>query len=96
MAEWRPPRLATRMNAVEIEAAVSELAEAPFDAAEFPYAFLAAFGNKATLARLRKGDTNKPRPADWSAAKQQHSLTVAKSDLVSETLNALRASPETV
>jgi hypothetical protein len=52
------------MNAVEIEAAVSELAEAPFDAAEFPYAFLAAFGNKATIARLRKGDTNKSRPAD--------------------------------
>ena len=30
------------MNAVEIEQAVSELAEQPFDAAEFPYAFLMA------------------------------------------------------
>ncbi len=30
------------MNAVEIEQAVSELAEAPFDAEEFPYAFLEA------------------------------------------------------
>ena len=28
------------MNAVEIEQAVSELAEQPFDAAEFPYALL--------------------------------------------------------
>jgi hypothetical protein len=36
------------MNAVEIEEAVSELASAPFDAAEFQYALLAAFGNKTT------------------------------------------------
>ena len=35
------------MNAVEIEQAVSELAELPFDAVEFPCAFLTAFGNKA-------------------------------------------------
>jgi len=44
------------MNAVEIEQAVSELAEAPFDAEEFPYAFLEAFGNKSTtLKKLRSG-----------------------------------------
>jgi hypothetical protein len=36
------------MNAVEIEEAVSNLAAAPFDASEFPFAFLAAFGNKQT------------------------------------------------
>ena len=48
------------MNAVEIEQAVSELAELPFDGEEFPFAFLTAFGNKATtLKRLRKGTTNK-------------------------------------
>ncbi|MCC8401881.1 hypothetical protein LJ655_08245 [Paraburkholderia sp. MMS20-SJTN17] len=47
------------MNSVEIEAAVSELAEAPFDATEFSSAFQAAFGNKDTaIARLRKGDMN--------------------------------------
>jgi hypothetical protein len=34
------------MNAVEIEEAVSQLAGAPFDAEEFPFAFLEAFGNK--------------------------------------------------
>jgi hypothetical protein len=33
------------MNAVEIEAAVSELAIQPFNAAEFPLEFLAAFSN---------------------------------------------------
>jgi len=47
------------MNAVEIEEAVSRLAEAPFDAASFPFAFLEAFGNKeTTLKRLRSGDSN--------------------------------------
>ena len=47
------------MNAVEIESAVSDLAAQPFDAAEFPYAFLAAFGNKeTTLKRLRTGNNN--------------------------------------
>lgn len=37
------------MKAVEIEKAVSVLAEAPFDAAEFPFAFLEAFGNSPVL-----------------------------------------------
>lgn len=45
------------MNAVEIESALSDLALAPFDAAEFPFAFLAAFGNTdTTLKRLRSGN----------------------------------------
>ena len=48
------------MNAVEIESAVSDLARLPFDPAEFPFAFLAAFDRKeTTLKRLRKGDSNK-------------------------------------
>lgn len=48
------------MNAVEIEEAVSLLVEQPFDAASFPYAFLEAFGNKATtIKRLRSGTSNK-------------------------------------
>lgn len=34
------------MNAVEIEAAISDLAQQPFDPAKFPYTFLEAFGNK--------------------------------------------------
>jgi len=47
------------MNAVEIEQAVTDLAAQPFDGAEFPYAFLEAFGNKdATLKRLRTGGMN--------------------------------------
>ena len=44
------------MNAVEIEQAISELAEKPFDRQEFPFQFLEAFGNKdTTLKRLRTG-----------------------------------------
>ena len=47
------------MNAVEIEEAISNLAEQAFDAASFPYAFLEAFGNKATtIKRLQSGATN--------------------------------------
>jgi len=48
------------MNAVEIEQAISELAEKPFDRQEFPFQFLEAFGNKeTTLKRLRTGVSNK-------------------------------------
>ncbi|WP_328988204.1 type IIL restriction-modification enzyme MmeI [Thiorhodovibrio winogradskyi] len=44
------------MNAVEIEEAISALAEQPFAAEEFPFAFLEAFGNKATTFLLfRRG-----------------------------------------
>lgn len=46
------------MNAVEIKSAVPGLAHQPFNKGEFPFAFLAAFGNKeTTLKRLRKGDS---------------------------------------
>ena len=47
------------MNAVEIESAISDLAFQPFNAAEFPFEFLAAFGNKDTaIKRLRTGNNN--------------------------------------
>lgn len=48
------------MNAVEIEEAISQLAESPFNKDEFPYQFLEAFGNKSTtIKRLKSGTTNK-------------------------------------
>lgn len=39
------------MNAVEIEEAISALAEQPFDPEESPFAFLEPFGNKATTTK---------------------------------------------
>lgn len=83
------------MNAVEIEQAVSELAEAPFDAEEFPYAFLEAFGNKATtLKKLRSGTTNK---SDLGGLLQRNNIhiKVCASGLVVDTLAELRNSPAT-
>lgn len=47
------------ITAVEIEEAVSVFASDPFDAVEFPFAFLAAFGNKeTTIKRLRTPSAN--------------------------------------
>lgn len=84
------------MNAVEIEEAVSDLAAKPFDAAEFPFAFLEAFGNKeTTLRRLRKGETNK---SDLPGAVLQTNnihIAVAPPGEVTQTLAALKASPAT-
>ncbi len=84
------------MNAVEIEEAVSELATQPFDAAEFPYQFLAAFGNKdTTIKRLRAGSSNNSDIPN--GVLQRSNIHIATCDLgkVDETLNALRASPKT-
>lgn len=84
------------MNAIEIEEAVSALAEAPFEPAEFPFAFLAAFGNKTTtLQRLRSGASNK---SDIGGVLQTNNIhiAVASPGAVTETLAALRASPATV
>ncbi len=48
------------MNAVEIEQAITDLADQPFDREGFPFAFLEAFGNKpTTIKKLRAGASNK-------------------------------------
>ncbi len=84
------------MNAVEIEEAVSELAAAPFSAAEFPYAFLAAFGNKdTTIKRLRAGSSNASDiPGGVLQRNNIHIATCAQGQ-VDATLKALRESPKT-
>lgn len=84
------------MNAVEIEQALSELAEQAFDAKEFPFQFLAAFGNKATtLQRLRKGDSNASDVSGGVLQRNHIHLAVAELDQVGKTLTALKASPKT-
>jgi len=83
------------MNAVEIEEAVSDLAGHPFDPAEFPYQFIAAYGAKDTiLKRLRKGDTNQSdaRGVLW---RNNIHIAVAPVGKVSATLTALRTSAKT-
>ena len=83
------------MNAVEIEQAISELAEQPFDAEEFPYAFLMAFGNKdTTIKRLRTGASNK---SDIGGVLQTNNIHLASCPVgkVTATLNALKSSPTT-
>jgi len=83
------------MNAVEIEQAISALAERPFDTAEFPFAFLQAFGNKeTTIKRLRKGESNR---SDLGGVLQTNNIhiAVAAPGEVTKILAALRASPAT-
>jgi len=85
------------MNAVEIEQAVSELALQPFDATEFPYTFLAAFGNKdITLKRLRTGNNNASDVAGGVLLRNNIHLAVCAPGTVGDTFKALRASLATI
>ncbi len=84
------------MNAVEIEEAISELAEQPFDAGEFPYAFLESFGNKkTTIKKLRSGASNKSDLGGVLQTNHIH-IKVCEPGKVTETLRALKESPATL
>ncbi|WP_295873808.1 DNA methyltransferase [uncultured Zhongshania sp.] len=83
------------MNAVEIEEAISALAEQAFDPEEFPFAFLEAFGNKATtIKRLRSGSSNS---SDIGGVLQRNNIHIAvcEAGQVPATLQILRQSPAT-
>ena len=83
------------MNAVEIEEAVSALADQPFEAGEFPFAFLEAFGNKATtIRRLRSGSSNN---SDLGGVLQRNNIhiKVCSEGEAAEALTALKESPAT-
>ena len=89
------------MNAVEIEQAVSDLVEAPFDRESFAFSFLEAFGNKATTIKKLKVDRSKKGAANKSdleggvlQTKNIH-LLVCDEGKVTESLKALVDSPET-
>jgi hypothetical protein len=84
------------MNAVEIEEAVSRLAEAPFNPEEFPFAFLEAFGNKeTTLKRLKSGSSNQSDLLDGLLQRNNIHLKVCPEGEVASTLTILRDSPAT-
>ena len=83
------------MNAVEIEQAITDFAEQPFDRANFPYAFLEAFGNKdTTIKRLRAGVSNK---SDLGGVLQTGNIHILTCDAgqVGNTLKALKESAAT-
>jgi len=72
------------------------LAAQPFDAAEFPFAFLAAFGNKdTTIRRLRKGETNASDMPGGVLQRNNIHIAVCEPGAVTATLTALRESPRT-
>ncbi|MGQ9864831.1 MAG: type IIL restriction-modification enzyme MmeI, partial [Pseudanabaenaceae cyanobacterium] len=86
------------MKAVEIEKAVSQLAATPFDPEAFPWAFLEAFGNKATtIKRLQNQGKDTNNPSDLGGVLQRNNihLKVCPVEERSPTLTALRASKAT-
>lgn len=84
------------MNAVEIEEAISELAEQPFDSAEFPYAFLEAFGNKpTTIKQLKKGAANKTDIEGGILQRNNIHMLVCEEGAVTNSLAVLKESPAT-
>jgi hypothetical protein len=84
------------MNAVEIEEAVSALAEQSFDAESFPFAFLEAFGNKeTTIRRLKSGTTNQSDLPGGVLQRNNIHIQVCAEGEVTATLEALRESPAT-
>src|SRR3954447_18554233 len=83
------------VNAVEIEQAITDLAELPFDRVNFPYVFLEAFGNKeTTIKRLRAGASNK---SDVGGVLQTDNIHIGTCNpgQVTKTLMGLKNSPAT-
>lgn len=84
------------MNAVEIDRAVSELFQQPFNAAQFPFQFLAAFDrNETTLKRLRTGNTNRSDVPGGVLQRNHIHIAPAPTGEVDAIIAALRASPRT-
>ena len=82
------------MNPVEIEEAITNLAEQTFDPATFPYAFLEAFDNKPTvIKRLRV--SNKSDVEGGVLQYNNIHIATCPEGRVSATLNALRQSVAT-
>ena len=84
------------MNAVEIEEAISRLEEQPFVPAEFPYAFLEAFGNKTTTIKLLKNRSKNKSDIEGTVLQQNNiHIKVCSAGEVSKTLEMLQNSPAT-
>lgn len=84
------------MNAVEIEEAISLLAEQAFNPADFPFAFLEAFGNKkTTIDKLKKGSSNASDIKGGVLQRNHIHILVCAKGQVSDSLIALKESAAT-
>ena len=89
------------MNAVEIEEAITNLAEQEFDATNFAFAFLEAFGNKeTTIKRLKsekKGCTNASDLKAEGGVLQRNNIhiLVSPEGETANTITKLKESPST-
>ncbi|OIP99475.1 MAG: lactate dehydrogenase [Zetaproteobacteria bacterium CG2_30_46_52] len=83
------------MNAVEIEEAISQLAEQEFDYEEFPFLFLEAFGNKKTTINRLKGSANKSDVEGGVLQYNNIHMATCPAGEVKKTLDALRESKAT-
>ena len=83
------------MNAIEIGEAVSNLADQPFDANEFPFAFLECFDNVPfTIQMLRHGNSNESDIGGVLQKNRIHLKTCPAGQGLN-TLEELKASPAT-
>jgi hypothetical protein len=86
------------LNAVEIEEAVSQLAMDRFDAEEFPFVFLKAFGNKATTIKRLKSTKNSSNSSDVTGGVLQRNnihIVVCAEGAANKALIELKQSPAT-
>ena len=84
------------MNPVEIEEAVSQISENSFNAVEFPFEFLLAFGRKSTtIKKLRSGITNKSDIGGVLQRNNIHIATCVKGE-IDEKYKMLKQSKETI
>jgi len=84
------------LNAVEIEEAITDLADLPFDPKGFPFAFLEAFGNKATtIKRLKSGSSNSSDIEGGVLQRSNIHMVVCGEGEVTKSLGELKDSPAT-
>ncbi|RJE85467.1 class I SAM-dependent DNA methyltransferase [Paracoccus onubensis] len=84
------------MNPTEIYDALAEIAAAPFDPDEFPFAFAEATdAAKAAISKLRGGSTNKSDLPGGVLFNRKFHYAPAMTGLVEATLDQLRASKKT-
>lgn len=89
------------MNAVEIEEAISLLAEQDFNSESFPFDFLEAFGNKETTIKRLKSDkkssTNLSDLVNQGGVLQRNNIhiLVSSEGKTADSLTLLRESPST-